>query len=632
MNRNDNTGKSEQSFKSGSWTHGDVSDKQNNARPLMDEQNTVKTPLKRGGKKRTDGVKTIMDKPKVPRRKKRQPMTFAGMVRSCYRKVYYVGIQVLRMEMRLRRRLRRAGDYIHRYRREHRPMWAYKRQQAYGNLLRFFTLPFREMSVFYHNYNATWSTRHNDRRPGVFVRLINRVRSWRPVFRMLVNFGAPVMAATLLMSTMYYYDNITLALWVQYEGEPLGYISHENVYTQAATAVQERIINPEEHLQQTTTLQPTYTLVVADQNQFTEADDLANRIIGTSDSTMEEANGLYIEDEFVGAVEDGNELLDYLAGVLDSYETGSENETISFIKKIELTEGLYPVTSVVSMSTMRSSLSGQENVETVHVIESGDTPTGIATTYNMPYAELQQLNPDIETASFFRVGQEVIISKAESVLATQVSRTEVYEEDIPFGTDSTPDNRYPEGQQIVVSAGVPGKQEVTANVTYIDGIEVSRVVTKTVKLSDPVNAQVLTGTQRPVSFIQGVEASSQGFIWPVDSGYFNGSLGSYWGHTGMDISGNFLSGVRASKSGTVVKSVWYGPYGNHIIIDHGNGVQTLYAHLNDNYTYVGQQVVQGELLGRVGRTGNVTGAHLHFEIRVNGRYMDPVDYIGTYKR
>ncbi len=630
MNRKDHAGEHETTFKSGSWTRGDVSDKSSKPNQFKNEKTEIKTPLKRGDKQRKSGVKTINNKPLPPKRRRRG-MTFVGLLRKCYRNVYYVGIQVMRMELRLRRRLRRVGQAIHRINSEYRPLWAYKHQQNVDNLLRFFTLPFREMSVLYHNYNTDWSARHNARSPGLLTLIINRMKSWRPVFTLMLNFAAPVMAFMLLLSTMYYYDNISLALWVEYEGEPLGYVSHENVYVQAATAVQERIINPDED-SIATNIQPTYTLVVADQYEFAEVDDLANRIIGTSGSTMEEANGLYIEDEFVGAVEDGDQLLDYLADVLDSYETGADDETISFIRKIELTEGIYPVSSVVSMSTIQSALSGEENVEQIYIIEAGDTPTGVATKHNMPYAELKQLNPTIETSSFFQVGQEVLISKAESVLATQVSRTEVYEEDIPYGTDSTPDNRYPEGHQVVVSAGVPGSQEVTANVTYIDGVEVSRVVTKTVVLSEPVNAQVLSGTQRPVSFVQGVEASSSGFIWPVDSGYFNGSLGSYWGHTGMDISGNFLSGVRASKSGTVVKSVWYGPYGNHVIIDHGGGVQTLYAHLNDNYTYVGQQVTQGELIGRVGRTGNVTGAHLHFEVRVNGQYMDPVAYVGTYKR
>ena len=135
----------------------------------------------------------------------------------------------------------------------------------------------------------------------------------------------------------------------------------------------------------------------------------------------------------------------------------------------------------------------------------------------------------------------------------------------------------------------------------------------------------------PATYVAGLDSSSTGFIWPVDWGYFNGSIGSYWGHTGMDIAGNYRAPVRASRSGTVVRSAWYGPYGKHVIIDHGGGLTTLYAHMSELYVSVGQYVVQGEMIGLVGRTGNVTGAHLHFEVRVNGVYMDPIKYIGTYK-
>lgn len=226
----------------------------------------------------------------------------------------------------------------------------------------------------------------------------------------------------------------------------------------------------------------------------------------------------------------------------------------------------------------------------------------------------------------------MLISRAESYLATKVTRTEVYEEDIAFGTDSIPDDRYPQGYTVVVSNGVAGKQTVTANVTYIDGVEESRTVLKTVVTREPVNKVVRAGTMTPQQYVSGLDQSGSGFIWPVDWGYFNGSLGSYWGHTGMDIAGNYGAPVRASKSGTVVRSAWYGPYGMHVIIDHGNGVTTLYAHMSAKYVSVGQYVVQGEMIGLVGRTGNVTGPHLHFEVRINGAYQDPINYIGTYKR
>ncbi|MBQ8917774.1 MAG: peptidoglycan DD-metalloendopeptidase family protein, partial [Oscillospiraceae bacterium] len=377
---------------------------------------------------------------------------------------------------------------------------------------------------------------------------------------------------------------------------------------------------------------PTYTLTAAEQEDITDVETLTNRMITASGGTLEEAAGFYLDGRFIGAVENGDKLLDYLVNVLARSETDAEDETVSFIKSMRLTEGLYPTSQVMPLHKLVEKISGDQHVKNVYVNEPDDTPTGVASKNNITYSEMKALNPDIEKVSFFQVGNEVLISRPESYLATKVTRTEVYEEDIAFGTDSIPDDRYPQGYTVVVSAGIPGKQTVTANVTYIDGIEESRLVTKTIVTKEPVNKVVRVGTMTPQQYVAGLDQSGSGFIWPVDWGYFNGSLGSYWGHTGMYIAGNYGAPVRASRSGTVVRSAWYGPYGMHVIIDHGNGVTTLYAHMSEKYAVVGQYVVQGEMIGKVGRTGNVTGPHLHFEVRINGAYQDPIRYIGTYKK
>ena len=121
--------------------------------------------------------------------------------------------------------------------------------------------------------------------------------------------------------------------------------------------------------------------------------------------------------------------------------------------------------------------------------------------------------------------------------------------------------------------------------------------------------------------------STKGYIWPL-----NGAITSYYGprwgrmHTGLDIDGTTGQPIVASNSGTVIMAAPYSGYGNCVIIDHG-GVQTLYAHMNSINVSQGQQVSQGEIVGTVGATGNVTGDHLHFEVRVNGSPVDPMSYL-----
>lgn len=97
-------------------------------------------------------------------------------------------------------------------------------------------------------------------------------------------------------------------------------------------------------------------------------------------------------------------------------------------------------------------------------------------------------------------------------------------------------------------------------------------------------------------------------------------------HAGMDFSANIGTDVYATGNGTVVQMGWKTGYGNLIVIDHGFGYQTWYAHLNAFHTRVGKKVVRGEVIGEVGNTGKSTGPHLHYEVHFKGNIMNPVNY------
>jgi murein DD-endopeptidase MepM/ murein hydrolase activator NlpD len=116
---------------------------------------------------------------------------------------------------------------------------------------------------------------------------------------------------------------------------------------------------------------------------------------------------------------------------------------------------------------------------------------------------------------------------------------------------------------------------------------------------------------------------SGAFAWPTANHFLSGN--DYWsGHLGIDIAGGVGDGVFASDSGVVVFAGWalYG-YGYMIMVDHGNGYQTLYAHLSQVSVGCGQSVYQGNYIGAVGSTGNSTGPHLHFEVRYLGGFVNP---------
>jgi murein DD-endopeptidase MepM/ murein hydrolase activator NlpD len=128
-----------------------------------------------------------------------------------------------------------------------------------------------------------------------------------------------------------------------------------------------------------------------------------------------------------------------------------------------------------------------------------------------------------------------------------------------------------------------------------------------------------TGTGQP---------SAAGFIWPCDGVVVSG-YGMRWGrlHEGIDIGCGYGAPNRAAAAGTVIYAGWLGGYGNLVVIDHGNGLSTAYAHATSILVSVGQAVAQGETVSLVGSTGNSSGPHLHFEVRVNGVAVDPLLYL-----
>lgn len=123
-------------------------------------------------------------------------------------------------------------------------------------------------------------------------------------------------------------------------------------------------------------------------------------------------------------------------------------------------------------------------------------------------------------------------------------------------------------------------------------------------------------------------------VWPLDgpiTSEFGWRTHPIYGtaryHSGLDIGGDYGMGIYAADSGTVSYAGWISGYGNTVIIDHGNGVSTLYGHNQSLSVSVGQNVSQGEVIARCGSTGNSTGPHCHFEVRVNGEPVSPYNYL-----
>ena len=136
------------------------------------------------------------------------------------------------------------------------------------------------------------------------------------------------------------------------------------------------------------------------------------------------------------------------------------------------------------------------------------------------------------------------------------------------------------------------------------------------------------GTPAPSGSVATGPASASGLAWPV-SGTLTSTFGPRWGrmHEGIDVAGGSGTPIGAAAAGTIILAGPNGGYGNLVVVDHGNGLSTAYAHLSSISVSVGQSVGQGTVVGGMGTTGHSTGVHLHFEVRVNGSPVDPLGYL-----
>ena len=174
------------------------------------------------------------------------------------------------------------------------------------------------------------------------------------------------------------------------------------------------------------------------------------------------------------------------------------------------------------------------------------------------------------------------------------------------------------GESEVVQEGSQGTHIVTDLVTYKNDIESSRE-----QLQENIEVAAVAQIVR-----RGTK-SKPTYMYPVTNWNVTSNYGYRWGrlHAGTDVGVPVGTTVRASRAGQVVTAGWVGGYGNCVMIDHGDGVWTVYGHLSEFSTSVGSYVNQGDQIALSGNTGRSTGPHLHFEIRVNGSSVDPTPYL-----
>lgn len=185
------------------------------------------------------------------------------------------------------------------------------------------------------------------------------------------------------------------------------------------------------------------------------------------------------------------------------------------------------------------------------------------------------------------------------------------------------DNNLYQGQREVVQTGAAGEYLVRAKTEYVNGIETSKSILSESLVQEAVDEIIKIGTKEPPAGLGTGE-----FAMPTN-GRISSGFGARWGrtHTGIDIAASSGTEIRAADTGVVSFAGDKGSYGNLVKVNHQNGYETYYAHCSKILVLKGQIVEKGQRIALVGSTGNSTGPHCHFEVRLNGQAKNPSNFI-----
>lgn len=604
--------------------------------------------------------------------KPKKPNLFEFTMRVLYKNLYLIGITLLRYRLRAKRRLKKSGARL-------AAAISMSFSRAGRGIRLWFKVFWARLRTPFLRIRRTYrevkpeiiSKRAKGKFPfAAYLSVLESVG--RLIFKIIAtifNYTAPVAAAVFLFITINQRIAEPKVYVLTYNNEVLGYIDNAAEFNAAAREVHSRVTTEGESAFEV--LNPQFEFMRKSEFEKKRADgeipaaagkiekdELADKLILASNTDVEEAYGLYVNNRFLGAVKNKDPILDKFYGIIEANTTGKPDEEITFTKRVRLSSlELYPRYSVTTDEELIELISGNETSDEIYIVKEGDSPSLISDKTGVPYDVLKGLNPDIEED--LKPGKEIYTQVARPYMSVETTYTDVVEEEIPFETVKVENATYAKGYTDIIQEGVNGLREVTYRVSTVDGFERRRVEIGENILKHPVDQRITVGINNPTYIAPAAPSETTqpsqdsgttapkpaqpapqtptraGFIRPVPAGvgYISCYLGGYPGHTGVDIAvtGGTGTPVLASADGVVslAKNTNVG-YGRHIIIDHGNGYTTLYAHNSALYVSVGERVKQGQVIAGMGRTGNATGVHVHFEVRYNGQIRNPVDFIGRY--
>ena len=315
-----------------------------------------------------------------------------------------------------------------------------------------------------------------------------------------------------------------------------------------------------------------------DLRNITSAKELRENMIGVLNIGVD-AYGMYIDDINIGYVKDFNH----------------GNKVIEGLKKKAVENNIIDEDLIVSVAMQGDVTYNKEKVKLKEVSTTNEILD------NINSLNLKRTN---------KIGNIEVLEVTKDIESIKPSTTEIVSENLCLG-------------EVVRKEGKLGTKEVKKKNVYVDGSLVRTEVLEESVISKPTNNIVYKGIQNPV--LTGTAFLS----YPGKDRFVTSPFGTRWGnqhHSGIDLSGRTGEPITAAFEGVVKYAGWLGNYGNAVILEHGSGVETLYAHASRLTCSTGQRVSKGDKIAEIGSTGRSTGPHIHFELRNNGKAINPMKY------
>lgn len=339
--------------------------------------------------------------------------------------------------------------------------------------------------------------------------------------------------------------------------------------------------------------------------------EVGGKIVGYAANQQEIDKALsQLKQQYVG-----NSKSNVAAASLDEQ---TKVKQVKFKETVGTGQSSAPASKILSTDELIQVFSNGLMTPTIHTVSEGDCLGCIANKYGVKLSDILDSNPGFNENSLLQIGQQINVTVSKPLLTVEVTEEVVKNERIPFNLETRRTDKLPRGETRIIQPGTEGTKRVTYQIIKENGKTVERKVIQEETVTKP-NAKIVEQGTKVVS-------ATGSMTWPAN-GVLTSLYGQRWGrlHKGLDIAGS--GSIRATESGKVVLAGWYGDYGKAVIIDHGNGVQTLYGHMKSLRVSEGEQVSKGTSIGIMGSTGDSTGIHVHFEVRKGGQVQNPMNYL-----